>query len=321
MKTKKLIIVLLAFIAVAGCKKDNGVLSIVETYSTKYIASKSAIIGCHVKSDGGSAIVACGVYISMSANAETSGVALLMGNDTGLYRGQVTGLVASTQYFVKAYSKNAKGESLGTEISFTTPATITDYDNNVYETVKIHDQTWMEKNLKTTHYNNGDLIVTTTPSNLDISAEVSPKYYWSYGGDDANISVYGKLYTWYAITDSRNVCPPGWHIPTDADWTALENNLGGYTNAGSMLKEYANGHWLSPYNADATNESCFTALPGGSRSANGVFSLIQNKAVFWSATESDAAGAWTRSLEAASTAVGRTGQTKNSGASVRCIKD
>jgi uncharacterized protein (TIGR02145 family) len=313
--------ILFAFLAAAGCKKDNGVLSTVETYSPKYIASKSAIIGCRVKSDGGSGIVSCGVYISLSANAETSGVALLIGNDTGLYKGQVTGLAPATQYFVKAYAKNAKGESLGAEVNFTTPATVKDYDNNEYQTVKIQDQTWMEENLKTAHYNNGDPVSTTTPATLDISAEVSPKYSWSYGGNDANAAVYGKLYTWYATTDTRNLCPAGWHIPTDVEWTALENILGGYSTAGSILKEYANGHWISPYNEDATNESCFTALPGGIRAAGGSFSLLQNKAVFWSASESDASGAWIRSLEAASAAVGRTGFAKNSGASVRCKKD
>lgn len=321
MKTKIFLLSLLFCLTVTSCKKDKGTFSTVETYSPKYVASKAATIGCYVSSDGGSAIVTCGLYISTSANPETSGIALQMGNDTGRFMGQVSGLNPATQYFIKAFSKNNIGESFGEELNFTTPATVSDFDSNVYETVKIGNQLWMAKNLKTSHYLNGEAISSTNPATLDISGEASPSYFWAYGGNEVNTTDYGKLYTWYAVTDSRKVCPAGWHVPSDAEWTTLETTLGGYAIAGSRLKEYGNAHWLAPYNADATNESCFTLLPGGYRGNTGTFFLIQNSSYLWSSDASDANNSWSRLLEAGNGSVSRTGLNKASGASVRCVKD
>lgn len=314
-----LLFILLSIILIS-CKKDDNIsLPVVETYSPLYISSTAATIGGDVKSDGGSNDITCGIYIRQ--NSETSGTKFQISSDTGIFLVQVSGLIANTQYYVKAYARNAKGESLGDEVNFTTPGTITDYDNNIYGTVKIGNQMWMAKNINTTHYLNGEVITTTTPSALDISAENSPKYQWSYGGDDANKLIYGKLYTWFAINDPRKVCPQGWHVPADAEWTTLETTLGGYYIAGSKLKEAGNSHWISPYNLDATNESCFSALPGGYRSQTGGFSLIGNYGYWWSSTEGDAINGWVRSISVQDIQITRTNFNKRSGASVRCIKD
>src|SRR5262245_32163336 len=105
------------------------------------------------------------------------------------------------------------------------PATVTDIDGNVYHTVNIGTQVWMLENLKTTKYRNGDLIETTTPATLDITSESTPKYQWAYNGEENNAATYGRLYTWYAATESRNVCPSGWHVPSDVEWTTLSNFL------------------------------------------------------------------------------------------------
>jgi uncharacterized protein (TIGR02145 family) len=323
MKSKHffLLILMIAILTLMNCKKNEGSLSIVKTYFPKYIASSSATIGCIVESDGGSGIAACGVYMSISQNPEISGTKAQMGNDTGLFLGRVIGLMPNKQYYVKAYANNTKGEALGEEINFTTPSTITDYDNNVYETVKIGSQLWMAKNLRTTHYLNGDLLETTNPATLDISSQNSPKYQWSNGGTDDNNQVYGKLYTWYAIMDSRKICPIGWHVPSDSEWTTMETTLGGYSSGGSKLKESGNSHWISPYNTDATDESCFSGLPGGYRDMNGSFFLIQNEAYIWSSTESETAKSWARTLNGGTPAISRLGVLKSRGLSVRCIKD
>jgi uncharacterized protein (TIGR02145 family) len=113
--------------------------------------------------------------------------------------------------------------------------TVKDIDRDIYKTVTIGTQVWMAENLKTTKYSNGDSIGTTTPATLDITTEKTPKYRWSYGGEESNVAKYGRLYTWYAATDSRNVCPTGWHVPTDAEWTTLTNYLtnNGYGYKGS----------------------------------------------------------------------------------------
>ena len=97
----------------------------------------------------------------------------------------------------------------------------------VYTTVTIGTQVWMAENLKTTKYSNGDSIGTTSPATLDISIESAPKYQWAYDGNESNVTTHGRLYTWYTVTDSRNVCPIGWHLPTDAEWSTLTTYLGG----------------------------------------------------------------------------------------------
>jgi uncharacterized protein (TIGR02145 family) len=122
----------------------------------------------------------------------------------------------------------------------------------------------MVENLKTTRYRNGDLIGTTIPDTLDITAEVAPKYQWAPNDDESNVPTYGRLYTWYAVTDTRNVCPTGWHVPLDVEWETLKSLLGGEYLAGGKLKETGTTHWETP-NVGATNETGFTALPSGCR--------------------------------------------------------
>ena len=144
----------------------------------------------------------------------------------------------------------------------------TDGDNNNYPVVEIGTQVWMAENLKTTRYSNGDLIGTTIPPTLSLNTENTPKYQWAYDGNESNAPVYGRLYTWYASTDSRNVCPAGWHAASDDEWKTLATYLGGESVAGGKLKETGAAHWnwtLLGSNTGATNETGFTALPGGFR--------------------------------------------------------
>lgn len=321
MKTRYLLIFIFPLILFPGCKKKTGQVPTVETYAPAFIASKSATIECRISSNGGESIISCGIYIGESASPDLTGQKLQMGSDTGTFVGHITNLTPAKKYYLRAYASNAAGESLGDEINFTTPPTITDVELNEYETVIIGTQTWMVQNLSTTRFRNNDPVSTTTPATLDITSENSPVHVWFSNGDAASATIYGNLYTWYAITDSRNICPTGWHIPTDVEWTTLENAVGGYLIAGATLKESGNDHWLAPYNTDATDLSCFTALPGGYRPASGSFSLLRNEAHFWSSTESESANGWERMLSTSSYSVTRQGAAKNSGLSVRCIKD
>jgi uncharacterized protein (TIGR02145 family) len=169
-------------------------------------------------------------------------------------------------------------------IKATTSATVTDIDGNVYHPIVIGTQTWMVENLKTTRYSNGDFIGKTSPDTLDISKEIAPKYQWAYEGDEKNVASYGRLYTWYAVADSRNVCPTGWHVSTDAEWTTMVNFLGGDSIAVSKLKEAGTSHWKSPNTA--TNESGFTALPAGNRPGN-MYEGLGEWVHFWTSTESE----------------------------------
>lgn len=195
---------------------------------------------------------------------------------------------------------------------------MTDVDGNVYNnSVTIGTQVWMTENLKTTKYSNGDSIGTTT---LDISNDSTPKYQWAYKGDDSMVDTYGRLYTWYAATDSRNVCPAGWHVPTDEDWTTLTTFLGGEDIAGGKLKETDITHWLTP-NAGATNESNFTALPGGYRYYTGLFGYLTNRGFWWSSTEHSVSLGGFLTMSSLFGFVNRDGTNKQYGFSVRCIRN
>ena len=195
-----------------------------------------------------------------------------------------------------------------------------DGDNNNYPVVEIGTQIWMAINLMTTKYGNGNLISTTVPANMDISKEVAPEYQWAYGGEESTAAVYGRLYTWYAVTDNLGVCPTGWHLPTDPEWTTLNNYLGGANGAGGKLKETGIMHWKSP-NSGVTNETGFTALPGGGRISSGLFYLIGDYGIWWSATEHDAGNALASQLSYDNNTVSSGRSKKDSGYSVRCVRD
>jgi uncharacterized protein (TIGR02145 family) len=316
------ILFILTWLIFITCKKeDNTSLSTVTTFPPFFISSTAATLGLNVESDGGSHIIDCGLYISISEDPETSGQRFQFGNDTGIFVGQLSGLLPSVSYYIKAFAKNGKGESLGNLVVAVTPGTIKDYDNNVYTTVKIDNQVWMNENLKTTSYMNGDPIGTTTPATADITGESEPKYQWAYDGNESNAAVYGRLYTGYAVTDSRGICPTGWHVPSNTELTTLINSLGGNDIAGGNLKESGTLHWDSPNN-EATNISCFSALPGGGRYGSGNFSDIALGQYGWwwtSTTDNTTQISWILRYDNGN--AGIMNSIKNEGFSVRCIKD
>lgn len=215
---------------------------------------------------------------------------------------------------------------------------VTDVDGNVYSTIGIGTQLWMASDLKTTKYRNGDVIGTTSPINLDLTTISDPKYQWPAGGNESNVATYGRLYTWYAITDSRNVCPAGWHVPTNGEWTALENYLisNGYNYDGSTTGDKtgkalaATSNWSvsaaegTPGNTDFPayrNKSGFTAYPGGYRWESGFFAQFGSSGYWWSATESNTTNAYGSEIAYNNVYVTELAQLKKRGKLVRCVKD
>ena len=194
--------------------------------------------------------------------------------------------------------------------------TVTDHDGNVYNTVKIGTQVWMAENLKTTKYNDNTAIPLVTDNSEWISL-TTPAYCW-YDNDISNKTTYGALYNWYTVNTGK-LCPTGWHVPSDEEWTILTNYLG--SMAGGRMRETGTTHWKSP-NTDAPNDSKFTALPGGSRRYDGSFYYIGDGGYWWSATEDDAADAWYLNMEinSFSTFYGSY-YYKYYGISVRCLRD
>ena len=196
--------------------------------------------------------------------------------------------------------------------------TVTDKDGNIYHTVTIGTQVWMVENLKTTKYRNGDPIPNVTDDNAWTSLTTGA--YCNYANDANNSTINGRLYNWYAVGDSRNIAPTGWHVPTDAEWTTLTTYLGGENVAGGKLKEAGTTHWASP-NLGATNESGFTAVPAGQRHGYGAFYDIGIYGYLWSSSEDISISAFFRMLYNSSGDVGRSPAQKTFGFSVRCLRD
>lgn len=212
---------------------------------------------------------------------------------------------------------------------------LVDIDGNVYQIVKIGNQWWMAENLKVTHYRNGDAIPNIT--NTDQWIEQTIGAYCNYFNDTTLVATYGRLYNWYAVNDSRNIAPEGWHVPDDSwtdDWKELEVYLGmSQTQAnstfwrgideGGKLKEAGIVHWNNP-NTGATNSVGFSALPGGYRDIVGTGGSYYNMgffAAFWTATEYDTNIAWTRWLGFSNSQVFRGYDNKRYGFSIRCVRD
>jgi len=198
-----------------------------------------------------------------------------------------------------------------------TYGSITDIDGNTYKTVTIGTQTWMAENLKVTKYNDGIAIPNVTDNTA--WSELTTGALCDYDNTPSNSETYGKLYNWHAVNTGK-LCPTGWHVPSDAEWTELTDYLGGTSDAGGKLKETGTTHWNSP-NTSTTNETGFTALPGGYRHYGGAFNGIGGYGTWWSATEDDTNDAWTRLMYYTNSNVLRFSDNKELGLSVRCLRD
>lgn len=195
---------------------------------------------------------------------------------------------------------------------------LVDYDGNSYKTVRIGKQVWMAENLKVTRYRDGTPVAHVTDvtewSNLSTGA-----YSW-YSNDSASYAVpYGALYNWYAVNTGM-LCPPGWHVPKDSEWTVLANYLKGTEIAGGKLKSTDTIYWYSP-NTGATNETGFTALPGGGRCSDGIFGNLGLNSLFWTSTGFDEKFSISRSISHYYREIYGYGSHKKNGFSVRCVKD
>lgn len=196
--------------------------------------------------------------------------------------------------------------------------TIKDIDGNTYQIVKIGDQWWMAENLKVTHYRNGDAIPNVTIDSQWVNLTTGA--YCDIWNNSDNAALYGRLYNWHAVNDSRNIAPAGWHVPSDEEGQTLIDYLGGNNIAGGKLKESGTEHWNNP-NLGATNESGFTALPVGYRSNSGVFIHIGINAYFWYSTENNIYCAFALNLNYSHSGVLSGARDKQLGYSVRCVKD
>jgi uncharacterized protein (TIGR02145 family) len=319
-------------------------LPTITTSSPTSVGVDSVVIGGDISNDGGSSIVLRGVCYSTSPSPNMGNLRTEDGAGTGSFNTVLRGLNPSTTYYARSYAKNSNGVVVyGNEVSFTTPLpapqpcpgtpTVTDIDGNTYNTVQIGNQCWTQSNLKVSKYRNGDNI----PTGLSNSVwqNTTSGAYAIYNNDPVNDGLYGKLYNHYAVTDSRGLCPTGWHVPSDGEWNLLVKYLdpnadtlcGGCTAssiAGGSLKSTAMqptpGGWNTP-NSGATNSSGFTALPGGFGSNNGGFTNVTYVGYWWSSSVVSGSTAWVRNSYYDSSGIDRATTNRADGFSVRCLKE
>lgn len=301
-----------------GCKKESKPASVITSQASN-ITTSSATIGGVINDDGGSEISEKGIVFNTNPYPTTANNSTLAGGGNSNFSGNITGLLGNTKYYARAFAINEAGTSYGEQIEFTTSAqgTVTDASGVTYTTVVIGEQEWMAENLRTTKFANEDPV--PNEQNINVWYNLYSPTWCNYENNASNDFIYGKLYNWYAVADPRNVCPNGWHVPSDNEWTALTDYLGGQFVAGGKLKTIEG--WASP-NIGATNESGFSGLPGGwlSTFSDGFFDAGTD-GEWWSATESSSSEVWCRRLLSNSEGVGRFDDDPTYGRSVRCIRD
>ena len=259
------------------------------------------------------------IYLSISLNGQSSNSQDVEKGES-IQRNARYNLEEIKVRWKKAALENCTGVPCVTAPNFTCgTSTMTDYNTNTYSTVLIGAQCWTTTNLKVTHYDDGSLIPDLTSSASNPWATSGARTEYVAAGVTGYVGTYGYLYNWYAVNDLRKLCPNGWHVPTDAEWTTLTDYLGGVFVAGGKMKS-TSSLWATP-NTGADNSSGFSALPGGSRDFVGSFVDIRSIAFFWSATENSFNSAWNRILFYYNGLVNRLDNNKSLGASVRCLRD
>ncbi|MBN1199069.1 MAG: hypothetical protein JXA23_06940 [Bacteroidales bacterium] len=318
-------IFLIGLFLIAACKKKEPTIPVVTIDPLTEVTTTSARGGGLILSDGGAEVVARGICYNTQPLPTVSDSTVPAGSGSGTFSVTLTGLTPNTRYYVRTYATNETGTGYSDALILQTMfGTVTDSDGNSYQTVRIGDQEWMAENLKVTRFRNGAAI----PNRTDYSqwAQLNTGAYCWYANDYEMFGqYYGALYNSYTLTDPRGLCPDGWRIPTIGDWDTLVNQLGGLAVAGGKLKSALTGLyqlpcWIPP-NYMGTNESGFSAFPGGVRSyMEGIFIGEGSNGYWWSATP-DSTGINVIGLVTNSAAVFHVLFNPTSGASVRCVKD
>ena len=332
------------------CLRDKGgsaqTIPTVTSDSVSDITSTTAICGGNVTSDGGATVIARGVCWSTTPNPTTDNNKTVDGIGVGSFISTITDLVEGTTYYVRAYATNSVGTAYGEEISFTTTniftcgtSTVKDIDNNTYNTVQIGEQCWMRENLRTTKYADGTSINQGSTTSTTVA-------YWYYpNNNSSNKATYGLLYNWKAVmrdyissatnpSGVQGICPTGWHVPSDAEWTQLTDYVSNQTqyqcesNSRNIAKALASTTgWFSSSescvvgnNQSANNATGFSALPAG-HYHDGTCYDFGYSAIFWSTTEHNDNLTHGIALLYHAANFNFIGITGNSSFSVRCLRD
>ena len=334
LKTAGIILLIISIMCGANSCKKSPSPPVVVTADVTDITTNTAVTGGNVTDDGGAEVTSRGVCWGETPNLTTADSKTDEGPGPGAFTSTLTGLEQNTTYYVVAYATNSEGLAFGEEKSFTT-GQLRDADGNVYSEITIGDQVWMVENLRTTRYNDGSAVPSVTDPG-DWIALTTGGYCW-YDNDVSYKDTYGALYNWNAVNTGK-LCPDGWHVPTDDDWTLLENYLvsNGYNfdgtttgnKTGKALSSSSGWNYSSvegsigntdfPQKRNATG---FSALPGGSRKLDGSFDYLGRGTLFWSSTQSSETEVWSRDLYFLNVDLRRDYDNKILGCYVRCLKN
>ncbi len=341
--------VMLLLFAFQACQplEDENIL-IITTDHIEFVSEGSYRFSATLVSMGEDEITQHGFCWSESKQPDIYGPTVKLGPpaSTGKFSCKVSGLAPVTTYVVRAFAEINSTPVYADVISFTTDSSssniVMDIDGNIYSTIQIGEQVWMAENLKVTRYPDGSLIphVEDHQEWFHLNRE-SEGYCW-YENVLTNGYVYGALYTWPTAVDGleisdlipsdiQGVCPDGWHLPSDGEWKQLEMFLGmsqadadreDWRGAGvaDKLKQAGTLTWEGP-NSEATNETGFSALPGGYRHGSGEFLGLGTTARFWSTSKNGYSYGWFRRLDYDNSSVNRSYEGVYRGHSVRCVKD
>ncbi len=340
-----------------GDGTSAAVLPTVSTSAVENVTTTTATCGGNVTSDGGANVTARGVCWSTNQNPTISDNHTTDGSGVGSFTSNISGLTAGNTYYVRAYATNSVGTAYGNEVSVTVPgttpgpgnngqpcpgtSTVSDYDGNVYNTVQIGQQCWMKENLRATHYADG----TAIPAGGSATSSADP-YYYDYSSSGFALAQRGYLYNWPAVmrgaasstanpSGVQGICPGGWHVPSDAEWTQLTDYVGGQIeyicggNTANIAKALASELGWSSYSGACTpgdqsvtenNATGFSAVPAGYCYGSS-FGTAGHLTYVWSSTQLNSYDACSRGLDYGSAGVGRYTISKRNGRSVRCLRD
>lgn len=287
-----------------------------------------ALVPVYIGDEGASPLTSTGVCWGPDPLPTLAGNSVLGGTTSGRSNLVIGGLAQNTVYYARAFAVNAQGTAYGNQVMFSTsgsggtglnPAltygSVSDAEGHSYATIAIGSQVWMAEDLRATRYANGDPITLVEDDALWSAQSAGAWCYFQ--NDPAQSYMDGKLYNYYAISDPRNVCPLGWHVPTESDWDAMASSLGApLQTIGTKMKSV--GFW--PQSVGVTNSSGFSAVPGGQRATTGTFFNSPVQLRCWSSTFSGGASV-IRELRDDNTDLFDGQSVQLRGLSVRCIQD
>jgi uncharacterized protein (TIGR02145 family) len=327
--------VILLSLVIYSCNKENPIESISTRVVTE-ITSTSAVAGGINTIENGNTVTARGFCWAWEIQDPGIGHPSTTADaGTGPFIGIISGLTGNTTYYLRAYATSTnRGEVIyGNMIDFTTQigtitfnsdltyGVVSDVDGNTYKTIEIGTQTWMAENLRTTKFNDGEVILNVT-DNKAWTQLTTQSYCW-YNNDETNKYVYGALYNAISID---KLCPANWHVPSYDDWKTLTSFLGGIDVAGGKLKETGTAHWFGP-NSVSDNASGFSAAGGGLRnSVTGTFDRLAWAGTWWSTYSQYVPYygiyfVYTQEISSSSDKVFNRSYESKSALSIRCIKN